>query len=238
MSTRGACRALGIVTARSGSKGILDKNITPLAGRPLVVWTLQAASEAALLGRLVLSTDSEKIASVAAEASGVEIIKRPSDLAQDDTPHVDVLLHILDELDGEGSATPSYIVLLQPTSPLRTGADIDAAIRLAYESDAPAVVSVCEADTHPYLTYRLDEAGHLIPFIDAPVGYRRRQSLPPAYAPNGAVYVIRVDVLRRERTLYPAGTLASPMPRERSVDVDTELDLRVAEMMIAQELKP
>ena len=232
---------LAVITARAGSKGIVGKNITPLAGRPLIVWTLRAAEEATLLDRVVVSTDGERIAAIVAEASTIEILDRPAELARDDTPHVDVLLHVLNELATNGAEAPSYVVLLQPTSPLRTGGDIDEAILLAQALAAPAVVAVSEAKTHPLMTYRLDEADRLVPFVNAEnpeIEYRRRQALPPVYAPNGAVYVVRTDVLRKEKTLYPSGTVGMRMPQERSLDVDTTLDLRVAEVLIEQERKP
>jgi CMP-N,N'-diacetyllegionaminic acid synthase len=236
MTRHRACRTLGVITARAGSKGIPHKNVVSLAGEPLIIWTLRAARAATRLDRTIVSTDGEEIARVVAGETQVEVLMRPPELSLDDTPSVDVLLHVLNELSARGGEAPSHVVLLQPTSPLRTGGDIDEAIELAHETGAPAVVSVCEARTHPFLAYRMDDGGRLAPFLESARGYRRRQALPPAYAPNGAVFVVRTDVLKREGTLYPVGALGLVMSETRSIDIDTELDLRVAEMLISEEL--
>ena len=119
-------------------------------------------------------------------------------------------------------------MLLQPTSPLRIAKDIDDAVALATSKAAEAVVSVVDAPSHPFLVYRPGPEGHLVPFVDVGQGYARRQDLPPAYALNGAVYVVRRDVLLRERSLIPTGTIPFVMPRDRSVDVDTPWDLDLA----------
>ena len=151
---------------------------------------------------------------------------RPLELAQDHTPGVDPVLHAIDLLPQFDS-----VLLLQPTSPLRTTADIDACLTLANERRAPSVVSVSEPDTHPYWTYRLAEGQTLQPLLaSAPV--TRRQDLPRVVAVNGALYFAKADWLRRNGSLVGRETLAYEMPRERSIDLDTLLDWKFAELLL------
>lgn len=225
---------VGLITARGGSKGVPGKNIAPVAGQPLIAWTIAAARESKM-DRCIVSTDSDEIAAVCRVAGGEVPFRRPDALAQDDSPHIDVLLHALDWLDNEGRG-PDYLVLLQPTSPLRTGQDIDAAMDLAIQRNADSVISVCDAPVHPFWVRRIDESGRLKDFMDWPdnSGYLRRQILPPAYAMNGAIYVIRSKILRERRSYFTERTYAYVMPRERSLDVDTAWDLQIAEMALAR----
>lgn len=217
-----------LIPARGGSKGIPRKNIKLIAGKPLIVWTIEAALGSSLLDAVVVSTDDPEIAEVARQAGAEVPFIRPSKLAQDQTPGLGPVLHALDQL-------PQYdsVLLLQPTSPLRTTEDIDACLRLAMQQKAPSVVSVSEADTHPYWTYRMTEDQALRKFIDAePVA--RRQDLPQAVALNGAMYFADVNWLRRSGSLIGTETLAYVMARERSVDLDTPLDWKFAELLLKE----
>jgi len=226
---------LGLITARGGSRGIPQKNVRPVAGQPLIAWTIAAARRARTLTRIILSTDDPAIAEVGRQ-HGVEVpFLRPAELAGPDSPHVPVALHALDWLAANEGYRPGYLVLLQPTSPLRTAADIDAAVELAVARSASAVVSVEAAPSHPYLTYRVGPTGELEAFVPCDLGYRRRQDLPPAFALNGAVYVVRCDELRRQRTFLPDGALAYEMPPERSLDVDSPWDLHLADLILRSE---
>jgi CMP-N-acetylneuraminic acid synthetase len=128
-------------------------------------------------------------------------------------------------------------LLLQPTSPLRTAADIDAAVALAQDKKADAVVSVCSAATHPYVAMTIKSDGRLADFGPRPDGYLRRQDLPPAYALNGALYLVRRETLAAEKTFCPANTVAYVMPPERSLDVDTPFDLHLARLLLEKPLK-
>ncbi len=217
----GGKRLLGIIPARGGSKGIPGKNLVPLCGKPLLAWTVEAAQRSELLDRVVLSSEDPAIIA-AAQALGCEVpFTRPAELAQDDTPGIAPVLHCLDELGADFDAA----VLLQPTSPLRLAADIDAAIRLWHGSGAPSCVSVCEPAESPYWTFVLDEGGRLQPLFDSlPT---RRQDLPKSVALNGAIYVADADWLRREETFVTPETVAYEMPRSRSLDVDTPHDLQL-----------
>jgi N-acylneuraminate cytidylyltransferase len=220
---------LGVVAARGGSKGLPGKNIQLLAGKPLIAWTIDAARRSAALSRRVLSTDSAEIAEVGRQ-HGIEVpFLRPAELATDTARIEDAILHTLDNLDGPYD----YVVLLQATSPLRTAEDIDKTVARCIESGAPACVTVTIPSKSPYWMFKLDGGEHLEPLFDLPMG-RRRQDLPAAYVPNGAVYVARVEWFREHGTFYGRETVASIMPPERSLDVDSALDLRIADSLLSE----
>lgn len=216
---------LAIIPARGGSKGVPRKNIRPLADKPLIAWTIEAARKSGYIDRLILSSEDAEIISVA-QAWGCEApFVRPAELARDDTPGIDPVLHALDALPGY-----DYVVLLQPTSPLRETADIDGCMARCAEDDAPACVSVSPPAQHPYWTYRIDGEGRLSPLFDkAP---DRRQDLPAVYALNGAVYVARTHDLRRTRDFLMPGAVAFVMPDARALDIDTLADLTLAECLL------
>lgn len=221
-------KTIGLIPARGGSKGIPGKNIKPIAGKPLIAWTIEAALRSALLDAVVVSTDDAEIAAVARQAGAMVPFLRPAALAQDSTPGIDPVLHALGLL-------PEFtdVLLLQPTSPLRSTGDIDACLQLAKNRQARSVVSVSEPDTHPYWTYRLGDDQSLQRFVDAaPVA--RRQDLPPVFALNGALYYAQSDWLRQSKRLVGAETVAYVMPRERSVDIDNLLDWRLAELLLKE----
>ncbi|MDP3871348.1 MAG: acylneuraminate cytidylyltransferase family protein [Methyloversatilis sp.] len=209
---------LAIIPARGGSKGVPGKNIRRAGGKPLIAWTIEAASASSLIDRVVLSSDDEKIINVA-RAHGCEVpFVRDLALAGDDTPAIDVVVDVLDRC-----GDPTWVVLLQPTSPLRTAADIDGAIRLCVAREAFSCVSVCAVQQSPYWMFQLSDDHRLLPlFPEAAI--TRRQDLPEVHALNGAVYVARADWLRQERRFVASGTIGYEMPLERSLDIDTESD--------------
>jgi len=219
---------VGLVTARGGSKELPRKNVLPLSGKPLLAWTIEAARQASSVGRLLISTDDLEIAEVGREYGAEVPFMRPAKLAADDTPHTDVVLHALDALEAEGTIS-DYILVLQPTSPLRTARDIDQAVELARRRSANAVVSVTSARHHPAIFKNIDDAGSLSPILPPPDAGTRRQDAGHVVVPNGAIYLIRPEVLRETGTLLPEGAIGFPMPAERSIDIDTEWDFRVAE---------
>lgn len=223
---------IGLITARGGSKGIPHKNIRPLAGKPLIAWTIHAARQSQTLNRVIVSTDDVEIAEVAREWGAEVPFMRPPELAQDDSPHHDVILHAVNWLEAETASPPRYIMLLQPTSPLRTAEDIDRAIALATEKDADSVISVCPIPHHPYFSKQITPDGKLLDFIERPQGYLPRQGLPPAYALNGAIYLVRRSVLLEREDWYTDRTFAYIMPPERSLDIDTPWDLHLADLIL------
>lgn len=212
---------LAIIAARGGSKGVPGKNIVPIAGRPLIQWSIDAARKSSHVDRLILSSDDAAIIEVAKRAGCDVPFIRDAALATDEASSMDVVADALRRVPGH-----DIVALLQPTSPLRTAADIDGALMRLVESGAPACVSVREAEDHPYWTFRLDSAGRLARFTE-PDGDlpQRRQDLPPAWCLNGAVYAARVDWFMRARTFLSDETVGFVMPADRSLDIDTFADI-------------
>ena len=224
---------LAIIPARGGSKGIPGKNLVELRGRPLLTWSVQAALGSAYIDRLVVSSDSDRILEAAAELGEELPLRRPPELSQDDSPAIAVVDHALSCLKwGAEGLAYDLVVLLQPTSPLRTTWDIDSAIERVVKEAAPSCVSVTRPRHHPAWMFRVAGRGELRSLGMAESGATRRQDLGDVYALNGAVYVARRDWLTRERSFVGAGTLAHVMPKERSVDIDSELDLLVADALL------
>jgi CMP-N-acetylneuraminic acid synthetase len=204
-----------------------------VAGKPLIAWTIEAALHSKHLARAIVSTDDARIAEVARRWGAEVPFVRPAHLAADDSGHLDVVIHAAHWLEQQG-AGPDRILTLQPTSPLRTHHDIDAAVQLARSTGAEAVVSVCRAEYHPLLSMSLDEQGRLRPLIDAQPAYPRRQDLPAAFTLNGAIYLNSLRSLRETRTLCPSGAVPYVMPASRSLDVDTPWDLQLADLILSQ----
>ena len=225
---------LALVTARGGSKGIPGKNIKPLAGKPLIAWTIEAALASRSLARVIVSTDDASIAEVSRDWGAETPFLRPAELAQDASSHISVVEHALHWVETNDHWLPDYVLLLQPTSPFRTVEDIDGAVEAARQKNAQAVVGVCPAHNHPYLTKRILEDGKLADFISVDMAYMRRQDLPPAYVINGAIYLNKCDVLLKQRTFLPPGTLPYVMPLERSMDIDTPWDFYLAELILRE----
>jgi len=230
-------QVLAVIPARGGSKGILGKNTAVVAGRPLIAWTIDVALRSQTLERVVVTTDSPQIAATARECGAEVPFMRPSELAADHTPGIAPVLHAVDWLEQHESYQPEWVMLLQPTSPLRTVEDVDAAVAMASKKDVDAVVSVCEGHQHPYWMKQIGSDGFLTDFLRLERPYARRQDLPPVYALNGAVYLIRRQVLLEQRTLYPARTMALVMPIERSLDVDTLWDLHLVRLVLEERMR-
>jgi N-acylneuraminate cytidylyltransferase/CMP-N,N'-diacetyllegionaminic acid synthase len=223
---------VGLVPARGGSKTIPRKNIRLLAGKPLIAWTIDAAINCHELSHVIVSTDDPEIAEVALQWGAEVPFLRPAELAGDETSTLSVVLHLIHWLEDQSLPAPEYVLLLQPTSPFRTLEDVKAVIDLTKTRKANAVVSVCEAKTHPFLCKRIQEDGTLSGFTTADIDYLRRQDLPPAYVLNGAIYMNSRESLLEERTFIPKETLAYLMPPERSLDLDTLWDWHLAELIL------
>ena len=232
-------KVLGIITARGGSKGIPGKNLKMLAGKPLLAYTIETARQSRALDRVILSTEDEAIA-VAARDLGCDVpFMRPMDLAQDETPHLPVIQHAARWMQERVNYAPDAVMILQPTSPLRTADDIAAAVQLLDTSGADSVLSVNEVPVHahPMRTLRLDADGHAALFVSGePVRKRinRRQDLPPAWVMNGCIYACRTRVLfDAEPSLYGNRVAAYRMPVDRSLSIDDLEDWHAAERALA-----
>lgn len=215
-------QVLALIPARGGSKGLPRKNVLIAGGKPLLAWTVDEAISAECVDRVVLSSDDHEIMD-AARAAGCEVpFCRPAHLASDVSTSIDVVLHALDQLPAY-----EYVVLLQPTSPMRIAADIDSAFELMLQSGAPSCVSVCEADQSPYWMYRVEVCNKLQRLLSEVDGITRRQDLPPVYVLNGAIYIARTDWLRENKSFISEVTVAYVMPKERSLDIDTAQDFEL-----------
>lgn len=215
-------RILAIIPARGGSKGLPRKNVLNLAGKPMIAWSIEAARQSRYIDRCIVSTDDSEIAQVAREHGGDVPFIRPAEHAQDHSTTLDVALHAIDELPG-----CQLVVILQPTSPLRTSEDIDRTIEAMQAHRASSATSVCKPSKSPYWSYRTDAEDRLVSLIDPRLADRRRQELPEAYVLNGAVYVARIDWLRAHHRFVGGDTVAYEMPADRSLDVDTAFDLKL-----------
>jgi N-acylneuraminate cytidylyltransferase/CMP-N,N'-diacetyllegionaminic acid synthase len=229
---RVSSRVAGIIPARGGSKGIPRKNIALLAGKPLIAWTIQAVQSSSGIDRVVVSTDDEEIADVARHYGADVPFLRPSELAQDETSGMAPILHAVEWLQKNEGYAPEMIMCLQPTSPLRSPEDIDAAIEIAAERKADAVISVMPVEHPPDWMRSVDSDGRLKHLAMGNDSITRRQDAPPVYALNGAIYLARRTVLLEQETWYTDQTYAYIMPPERSLDIDTEWDLRVAGLIL------
>lgn len=232
-------KVLGIITARGGSKGIPGKNLKLLAGKPLLAYTVDTARRSAALDRVILSTEDEAIAAAGRDLGCDVPFIRPLDLAHDDTPHLPVIQHATRWMRERVNYQPDAVMILQPTSPLRTADDIAAAVALLDSSGADSVLSVNEVPVHahPMRTLRLDEQGLAVLFVGGePVRKRinRRQDLPPAWVMNGAIYACRTHVLfSAEPSLYGNRVAAYRMPPDRSISIDDLEDWHAAERALA-----
>jgi N-acylneuraminate cytidylyltransferase/CMP-N,N'-diacetyllegionaminic acid synthase len=223
---------LVVVGARGGSKSLPGKNIAPLCGKPLIAWTIEAATGSRSVTRTIVTTDDEEIAETARRCGAEIPFTRPASLAQDHTPGIDVVLHAVRWLDDQQGYRPDIVVHLQPTSPLRASSDIDDAITLLVERDADAVVGVTHVKHHPWWMKKVDQDGWMHDFVPQSAPTANRQELPPVYSVNGAIYLARLDVLIETGGWYTLRTSAYVMPAERSVDIDTWHDLAVAELLL------
>jgi N-acylneuraminate cytidylyltransferase len=221
-------RILGLIPARGGSQALPRKNVLPLAGKPLIAWSITAALASRYLDRVVLSSDDQEIMDVA-RAWGCEVpFRRPLGLAAGDTPTIEVVFHALDALPGF-----DYVVLLQPTSPLRSTMDIDGAVESCIGQSAPSCVSLVCSDKPPQWMYYLGTDHRLTPVLRDEQELTRRQDGLPVYRLNGAVYIASANQLRHTRQFVTKETVGYVMPQDRSPDVDTELDLRWCEFLLA-----
>ena len=217
---------LALIPARGGSKGIPGKNIRLLAGIPLIAHTIKAAQQVRAIKRIVVSTDDAEIAQVS-KHWGAEIpFMRPAELARDDTPGIAPALHALEQIP-----ETSEILLLQPTSPLRSSQDIEGIISFKNQKKCQSTVSVSISPKHPQWMFRLSQDGSLQPLM-ATTAAGRRQDLDSAYVLNGSMYLCDRDWLQNQGSFVGPSTLGYSIPPERSVDIDTPLDWLLAETLL------
>lgn len=217
---------LVVIPARGGSKRLPRKNILPLAKKPLIAWSIEAALKSKYVDKVIVTSDDDEIISVAKQF-GSNTIKRPDKLASDTATSFDAIKHTIENLNRH-----DYIVLLQPTSPLRTTEQIDEAIELLESKKADAIVSVCEMDHSPLWSNTLTKDGNMNQFIRDEVKNKRSQDLEPYYRLNGAIYICKTDKFLREESFFlKENIFAYKMDRESSVDIDEKIDFKLAELL-------
>lgn len=223
-------RILGVIPAKGGSTRLPKKNILPLGGKPLLQWAAESAHAAGLIDRLIVSTEDPEVAAVAKEL-GLDVpFLRPVTLAKDPAGVVQVTLHAIEMLRAQGEEYDEVIILL-PTSPFRSAQDIVAAYRLFQDKSADFLMSVSEFSHTPYAAMTLTD-DILAPVFPELLG-RKSQEMPAAYRPNGALHILNIPAFEREKSYFAQPLVGYVMPLERSVDIDTKLDLMLAESMLA-----
>jgi CMP-N-acetylneuraminic acid synthetase len=232
-------RVLAVIPARGGSKGVPRKNIRFVCGKPLIAYTIETALAArSLFHRIIVSTEDEEIAEVARGYGADVPFLRPTALADDKAPMIPVLQHVVRSVEQQDHICLDWVFLLQPTAPFRTLADIEQALRLAQAGDCDSVISVVQVfSVHPILMKRI-ENGRLLPYcIEEKEGTRRQDYQPPAYMRNGAIYLTRREVLMEHNSIWGKVIRPYVMPPDRSVGVDSELDLKLVQILMAEHLR-
>ncbi|TCK84894.1 acylneuraminate cytidylyltransferase family protein [Albibacterium bauzanense] len=228
---------LAIIPARSGSKGLPNKNIKPLLGKPLINYAIEAALKCPQITDVLVSTDSEEIANVAREAGAWVPELRPDSLAGDKSSSLDVIIHTLNYLKEHYSKEYEAIVFLQPTSPLRESDDINAAINLYQEKEADSVISYTQ-EAHPIFWHKyINENGTISDLFEGKDLFNR-QEYQQTYFPNGSIYVVKTKLILEERKFYTPKTYAYIMPKNKSVDIDDIDDFQYAEYLLKTKINP
>lgn len=221
---------IAIIPARSGSKGVKDKNIKDLNGKPLMAYTIEAALNSGEFDEVMVSTDSEKYAEIARGLGAQVPFLRSETTASDIANSWDMVDEVLGKYKELGRAFDTFC-LLQPTSPLRNAEDIKVAYELYREKAKFAVVSVCEAEHSPLWCGHLPDNGEFIDFVN-PGDMKQRQAGGKFYRLNGAIYIVSVERFLKDKYLYQAGSFAYIMSQEKSIDIDTMVDFKLAEQMV------
>ena len=228
-----ANRVIAIIPARGGSKGLPWKNIIPLGGKPLIAWSIEVAKKSKLVERVIVTTDDEKIASVAREYGAEVPFIRPAELAQDDTPPDPVLKHVLQFLEEKEGVRPEIIVWLEPPCPFRTQKEIDEAVTiLRNDREADSLRSVIEPFQNPFKSWTIAEDGYLTPLIQIEgktLHTGPRQKTKKTYWQNGALFLLKYDTIMKKGNFFGDKILPYVMPSDRFVDIDKREDLEMAE---------
>lgn len=219
---------LAIIPARGGSKRLPRKNVLPMAGKPLINWTIEAGLNSIYIDTVLVSSDDEEILATA-ERAGAETIRRPAELAQDTSTSFDTIKHAIDNAEPH-----DYIVLLQPTSPLRTSQHVDEAIIMLESKQADALISVAPMDHSPLWANTLPPDDSMVGFLREEVLNLRSQDLCTHYRLNGAIYICKTDKLLAAGGFFLSENIyAYKMDEKASVDIDTAMDFRWAECLLS-----
>lgn len=223
-------KILAVIPARGGSKGVPKKNIKLMAGEPLIAWTIKVTQKSKYIDRVILSSEDDEIIRIAQEFRCDVPFKRPQSLAQDDTHGIEPILHAIEHCPGY-----DYVMMLQPTSPLRLIEDIDGCIEKFVKEQAKSCVSVCEPTKSPYWMFTLENDERLHAILPEHSLIPRRQDLPSIYALNGAVYIAEINWLLENKNFISKETIGYVMPVSRSYDIDTLEDFAICELFLRGE---
>lgn len=226
-------KVLAIIPARGGSKGLPKKNILDLNGKPLIAWSIEASLASKYITKTVVSSDSDEILNISKKYKA-NTLKRPTELASDTASSEEAVINAIKELKKAGEEF-EYLVLLQPTSPLRDRSDIDNALELLFDSEATALISVCETDNKLLKAFKENEAGYIEGVSNNTFPFARRQDLPKTYMSNGAIYIIKIDEFLKYKTLFTKKTISYRMSKIKSLDIDTIDDLKEVENYIGKD---
>ena len=230
-------RVLAIIPARGGSKRLPRKNILDLAGKPLIFWTIEAALGSKYIDKVAVSTDDEEIADISKQHSAVIPFMRPNSLATDEAASIDVVLHAIDFFEKNNNCY-NYIILLQPTSPLRASSHIDEAIELLDSKNADAIVSVCKVEHNPLWSNILPKDGSMKDFLHNDILNKRSQDLDVYHRLNGAIYICNIDKLKEEQGFFLKDNIfAYEMNGKSSIDIDKEIDFKLAKTLLSNDLE-
>lgn len=218
---------VALIPARGGSKGLKKKNLHMLKNKPLIVWTIEAAIKSKYLENIFVSSDDKSILEIAAK-EGVEYIKRPSFLAEDSSSMESVIIHSIEQIEKKGIKF-KYLILLQPTSPLRDNKNIEEACDKFLELKADSLVSVARTDNTVLKTLTLNNKGFLNSAFDNNFPSMNRQELPPAYRPNGAIYIIDKKLFIENKNFLQSRTAMYEMGENKSIDIDSIEDINIIE---------
>ncbi len=224
---------IAVIPARSGSKGIPEKNIKPLAGKPLIAYTIEEAKKSKIFDKIIVSTDSEKIAKIAKDYGAEVPFLRPVELATDSSDSMDVVIHAIEFLE-KNNKFFNYVMKLQPTSPLRKDFDIIEAAKLAIEKNANSVISVSECKNHPLWAGILEKDRRMDNFLKDEIKNKNRQELPKYYELNGMIFLAKIEKLLETRDWYMKNSYALIVDKNRSVDIDDIIDFKLAEIIIKE----
>ena len=224
---------LGLIPARGGSKGLTGKNIRPLNGSPLIEWTIRAARESKLLDEVMVSTDSADIAKIARDCGANIPFMRPQSLAEDITPTIDVVEHVVDMYKTLFEKNFDYIALLEPTSPIREKNDIDNMITMliSRSGDFDGIVSLGEVKEHPSIVMQVQN-DCVKPLLSEEIKPTRRQDMPKIYFPFGVAYIVKKESLMNERTFFCKRTLGYEIKRHQCYEIDDIIDFISVEAII------
>lgn len=238
--SRAGERVLALIPARGGSKGVPRKNIRPLCGRPLIEYTIETALAARdLFHRIIVSTDDAEIADISRRAGAEVPFIRPASLATDTARSIEVAQHAMRFVEEQDGLRIDWLMLLQPTEPLRIRDDLVEALRIATSQRCDSVISVVQVfAVHPMLMKRIENGRLLSWCVEEPEGMRRQDYKPEAYMRNGAVYLVRRDVVMEKGSLRGDTCCPYIMPPERSVGVDSEIDLAMLEVLLQRRGQP